>query len=100
MGLQYATTLKKQIVTSSGGYDGVQYLCVVEVYDSESNCWRKLAPLSTGRAGAAVVAVPPPKNVFWYNAIRRPVDTAKFIPILSMSDPEDDDDDDSSVAYY
>ncbi|XP_038214044.1 kelch-like protein 5 isoform X2 [Zerene cesonia] len=51
-------------IVAVGGYDGVQYLCVVEVYDSESNCWRKLAPLSTGRAGAAVVAVPPPRNVF------------------------------------
>ncbi|KAH9627698.1 hypothetical protein HF086_016852 [Spodoptera exigua] len=51
-------------IVAVGGYDGVQYLCVVEVYDSESNCWRKLAPLSTGRAGAAVVSVPPPKNVF------------------------------------
>ncbi|XP_028175970.1 kelch-like protein 5 isoform X1 [Ostrinia nubilalis] len=51
-------------IVAVGGYDGVQYLCVVEVYDSESNCWRKLAPLSTGRAGAAVVAVPPPRNLF------------------------------------
>lgn len=52
------------ITSSPGGYDGVQYLCVVEVYDSESNCWRKLAPLTTGRAGAAVVAVPPPRAMF------------------------------------
>lgn len=51
-------------IVAVGGYDGVQYLCVVEVYDSESNCWRKLAPLSSGRAGAAVVAVPPPRNLF------------------------------------
>ncbi|XP_034829155.1 kelch-like protein 5 [Maniola hyperantus] len=51
-------------IVAVGGYDGVQYLCVVEVYDSESNSWRKLAPLSTGRAGAAVVAVPPPRNLF------------------------------------
>ncbi|KAL0830632.1 hypothetical protein ABMA28_002774 [Loxostege sticticalis] len=51
-------------IVAVGGYDGVTYLCVVEVYDSESNCWRKLAPLSTGRAGAAVVAVPPPRNLF------------------------------------
>lgn len=58
----------KIIVLSPGGFDGVQYLCVVEVYDSEANCWRKLAPLSTGRAGAAVVSVPPPKNIFWYTS--------------------------------
>ncbi|XP_039755120.1 kelch-like protein 5 [Pararge aegeria] len=51
-------------IVAVGGYDGVQYLCVVEVYDSESNTWRKLAPLSTGRAGAAVVSVPPPRNLF------------------------------------
>ncbi|XP_026748878.1 kelch-like protein 5 [Galleria mellonella] len=51
-------------IVAVGGYDGVQYLCVVEMYDSEANCWRKLAPLTTGRAGAAVVAVPPPRNLF------------------------------------
>ncbi|CAH2047275.1 unnamed protein product, partial [Iphiclides podalirius] len=51
-------------IVAVGGYDGVQYLNVVEVYDSESNTWRKLAPLTTGRAGAAVVAVPPPRNLF------------------------------------
>ncbi|XP_041980208.1 kelch-like protein 5 [Aricia agestis] len=48
-------------IIAVGGYDGVQYLCVVEMFDEEGNSWRKLAPLSTGRAGAAVVAVPPPQ---------------------------------------
>lgn len=62
--MQFVQFIYRFVFIHSGGYDGVQYLCVVEVYDSESNCWRKLAPLSTGRAGAAVVAVPPPKNLF------------------------------------
>ncbi|CAG9787729.1 unnamed protein product [Diatraea saccharalis] len=51
-------------IVAVGGYDGMQYLHVVEVYDSESNCWRQLAPLTMGRAGAAVVAIPQPKSVF------------------------------------
>lgn len=88
----------------SGGFDGVQYLCVVEVYDSESNCWRKLAPLSTGRAGAAVVAVPAPRNLFWYNNyqlttyITTPATAALFdlageylLFDIGLSDSSDDD---------
>ncbi|XP_013138064.1 PREDICTED: kelch-like protein 5 [Papilio polytes] len=47
-------------IVAVGGYDGVQYLNLVEIYDAESNTWRNLAPISIGRAGAAVVAVPPP----------------------------------------
>ncbi|XP_037969431.2 kelch-like protein 5 isoform X1 [Plutella xylostella] len=51
-------------IVAVGGYDGVQYLCIVEIYDPETNTWKKLSPLGAGRAGAAVVAIPPPRNVF------------------------------------
>lgn len=45
-------------IVAVGGYDGVQYLCTVELYDPETNTWRKLSPLNAGRVGTTVVALP------------------------------------------
>lgn len=43
---------------SVGGYDGNQYLKIVEKYDTEKNEWRQIAPLCLSRAGACVISVP------------------------------------------
>ncbi|GBP42338.1 Kelch-like protein 5 [Eumeta japonica] len=51
-------------IVAVGGYDGVQYLNIVELYDPETNTWRRLTPLSSGRAGAAIVAISTPRNVY------------------------------------
>lgn len=40
-----------------GGYDGNNYLKIVEQYDSETNEWIHLAPVNFSRAGACVVAI-------------------------------------------
>ncbi|KAG7201661.1 hypothetical protein KM043_004391 [Ampulex compressa] len=38
-----------------GGYDGQQYLTLVEAYDPHLNEWETVAPLKAGRAGPCVV---------------------------------------------
>lgn len=45
-------------IIAVGGYDGNQYLRVVEKYDAENNEWTQLAPCNYLRAGACVVAIP------------------------------------------
>ncbi|XP_023702512.1 kelch-like protein 5 isoform X2 [Cryptotermes secundus] len=44
-----------------GGYDGQQYLKLVEAYDAQSNEWQEIAPLNTGRAGACIVVIKNPQ---------------------------------------
>lgn len=41
-----------------GGYDGNQYLNIVEKYDTETNEWQQVCSMNFNRAGACVVAVP------------------------------------------
>lgn len=41
-----------------GGYDGNQYLNIVEKYDTETNEWQQVSSMNYNRAGACVVAVP------------------------------------------
>ena len=38
-----------------GGYDGQQYLNLVEAYDPLLNEWQQVTPLNSGRAGPCVV---------------------------------------------
>ncbi|XP_012344511.1 kelch-like protein 5 isoform X2 [Apis florea] len=40
-----------------GGYDGQQYLTLVEAYDPHLNEWEPVAPLNAGRAGAPCVVI-------------------------------------------
>lgn len=51
-------TLLGDRLMAVGGYDGVQYMKIVEQYDPDTNQWTTLAPLNFNRAGACVVAVP------------------------------------------
>lgn len=41
-----------------GGYDGNQYVKMVEKYDAEKNEWIQTAPLNCCRAAVCVVTVP------------------------------------------
>lgn len=45
-------------IIAVGGYDGNQYLRVVEKYDAENNEWIQLAPCNYLRAGACVASIP------------------------------------------
>lgn len=45
-------------IISVGGYDGNQYMKVVEKYDAENNEWTELTSINYARAGPCIVAIP------------------------------------------
>lgn len=51
-------TLLGNMLFAVGGYDGQQYLKIVEKYDAEKNEWIQTAPLNFCRSPTCVVAVP------------------------------------------
>lgn len=60
-----------------GGYDGIQYLKIVEQYDAETNEWTPIAPVNYSRAGACVVAIP--------NSFSNPASTTGGVALPSTS---------------
>ena len=45
-----------------GGFDGTTYLKTIEVYDSESNCWKLCGGMNYRRLGGGVGVVRMPQH--------------------------------------